>query len=160
MASELCKRAIYYGPPEVSGRRGLPPPGRGWQVPQTMLIDASPRRRLAVWGALLGPGLLTRNPFAGFGLLPFAVAAVDLFARCRRRRIPVLPAVRSLRSRVGFWLWSGAMFLFLALAGAVLGMWALDHFHLLSALKPLDLGGEIALGFVVFLLIIAATSGD
>ncbi len=51
-------------------------------------------------------------------LLPFAFAAVDLFARCRRRRIPVAPAFRAYRSRLGFWLWSGAMFLFLALVGA------------------------------------------
>ena len=50
-------------------------------------------------------------------LLPFAFAAVDLFARCRRRRIPVAPALRAYRSRLGFWLWTGAMFLFLALVG-------------------------------------------
>jgi hypothetical protein len=50
-------------------------------------------------------------------LLPFAVTAVDLFARCRRRRIPVAPALRAYRSRLGFWLWAGAMFLFLALVG-------------------------------------------
>ena len=50
-------------------------------------------------------------------LLPFVVATVDLFARCRRRRIPVAPALRAYRSRLGFWLWAGAMFLFLALVG-------------------------------------------
>jgi hypothetical protein len=50
-------------------------------------------------------------------LLPFAVAAVDLFARCRRRRIPVLPGLRAYRSRLGVWLWAGALFLFLALVG-------------------------------------------
>jgi hypothetical protein len=52
-------------------------------------------------------------------LVPFAVAAVDLFARCRRRRIPVLPALRAYRSRLGFWLWTGLMFFFLR----VLGVW-------------------------------------
>jgi len=52
-------------------------------------------------------------------LLPFAVTAVDLFARCRRRRIPVAPGFRSYRSRFGFWIWCGLMFLFL---GAV-GVW-------------------------------------
>jgi peptidase M28-like protein len=51
-------------------------------------------------------------------LLPFAVSAVDLFARCRRRRIPVVPAMRAYRSRLGFWLWTGALFLFLSLVGA------------------------------------------
>ena len=50
-------------------------------------------------------------------LLPFAVATVDLFARCRRRRIAVAPALRAYRSRLGAWLWAGAMFLFLALVG-------------------------------------------
>jgi MFS family permease len=51
-------------------------------------------------------------------LLPFLLAAVDLFARCRRRRIPLAPAVRSYRSRLGFWLWVGAVFGALALLGA------------------------------------------
>src|SRR4030095_10172642 len=36
-------------------------------------------------------------------LLPFLVSAVDLFARCRRRHIPLTPALRSYRSRVGLW---------------------------------------------------------
>jgi len=66
----------YYGPIELSGRRGLSPPGRAWQVPQTMLIQAAPRRRILVWGVLLGAGFATRNPFAGFGLLPLAVTAM------------------------------------------------------------------------------------
>lgn len=65
----------YYGVTELSGRRGLAVPGRRWQVPQSMVIGASPRRRLLVWGAILGPGFLTQNPYAGFGLLPLAVAA-------------------------------------------------------------------------------------
>jgi hypothetical protein len=68
--------AGYYGLTEVTGLRGLPPPGRGWQVPQTMMIGASPRRRILVWGAILGPGFLTRNPYAGFGLLPLVVAVM------------------------------------------------------------------------------------
>jgi hypothetical protein len=44
-------------------------------------------------------------------LLPFLAAAVDLFARCRRRRIRIAPALRSYRSRLGFWTWVGAIFL-------------------------------------------------
>lgn len=43
-------------------------------------------------------------------LLPFLAATVDLFARCRRRRIPLLPALRSYLSRLGVWLWLGAAF--------------------------------------------------
>ncbi len=50
-------------------------------------------------------------------LVPFLVAAVDLFARCRRRHIPLAPALRSYRSRAGFWLWSAAIFELFALAG-------------------------------------------
>jgi hypothetical protein len=48
---------------------------------------------------------------------PFLVAAVDLYARCRRRHIALGPALRSYRSRVGFWLWTAAIFLLFALAG-------------------------------------------
>jgi hypothetical protein len=69
--------AIYaacYGLTEVTGWLGLPPPGRRWQVPQTMVMGASGRRRILVWGSILGPGFLTRNPYAGFGLLPIVVA--------------------------------------------------------------------------------------
>jgi Peptidase family M28 len=51
------------------------------------------------------------------GLAPFLVAAVDLYARCRRRHIALGPALRSYRSRVGFWLWTAALFLLFALIG-------------------------------------------
>jgi Peptidase family M28 len=50
-------------------------------------------------------------------LVPFLVTAVDLYARCRRRHIALAPALRSYRSRVGFWLWTAAIFLFFALIG-------------------------------------------
>jgi Peptidase family M28 len=43
-------------------------------------------------------------------LLPFLLAAVDLFARCRRRHIRIAPALRSFRSRLGFWLWLAVLF--------------------------------------------------
>jgi hypothetical protein len=51
-------------------------------------------------------------------LLPFLAAAVDLFARCRRRRIPLAPALRSLRSRLLFWLYAGLLFALFAVLGA------------------------------------------
>jgi Peptidase family M28 len=50
-------------------------------------------------------------------LAPFLVGAVDLFARLRRRRVPLLPAVRSLRSRLGFWAFVGLALAVLTLAG-------------------------------------------
>lgn len=51
-------------------------------------------------------------------LLPFLAAAVDLFARCRRRRISIAPALRSYRSRLAFWTWCGGLFALFAVAGA------------------------------------------
>ena len=36
-------------------------------------------------------------------LLPFLVGAVDLFARCRRRRIRLVGAIRALRARLLYW---------------------------------------------------------
>ena len=50
-------------------------------------------------------------------LLPFLAAAVDLFALTRRRRIPLAPAVRSFRSRLGFWIWLVVAFELLGLLG-------------------------------------------
>ena len=50
-------------------------------------------------------------------LAPFLLVAVDLFARCRRRHIALAPAFRSYRSRVGFWLWTAAIFELFALIG-------------------------------------------
>jgi hypothetical protein len=64
----------YYGVSEALGLPGLRPPGSRWQVPQSFVRGASRRRRILVWGAILGPGLTTRNPFAGFALLLLAVA--------------------------------------------------------------------------------------
>ncbi|MGE5690439.1 MAG: M28 family metallopeptidase [Pseudomonadota bacterium] len=49
--------------------------------------------------------------------LPFLAAAVDLFARCRRRRIPLGSAWRALRTRLAFWASVGATFLLLDLLG-------------------------------------------
>ncbi len=51
-------------------------------------------------------------------LLPFLAAAVDLFARCRRRGIRLGGAVRAYRRRLGFWLFLGALFELFALLGA------------------------------------------
>jgi alkaline phosphatase isozyme conversion protein len=51
-------------------------------------------------------------------LLPFLTAAVDLFARCRRRRIRVAPALRAYRSRLAFWAWCGVIFALFTLLGA------------------------------------------
>jgi Peptidase family M28 len=50
-------------------------------------------------------------------LLPCLAVIVDLFARLRRRRIPLAPALRSYRSRLGFWLFGAILFGVFALLG-------------------------------------------
>ncbi len=51
-------------------------------------------------------------------LLPFFVSTLELFARLRRLRVPLAPALRSLRSRLAIWLWGGGVFALLAVVGA------------------------------------------
>lgn len=51
-------------------------------------------------------------------LLPFAIGAIDLFARCRRRRIALAPAARSLRTRLLFWGYAGLLIFVAARLGA------------------------------------------
>jgi hypothetical protein len=51
-------------------------------------------------------------------LFPYFVTIVDLFARCRRRRISLLPALRGQLARIVFWLFVGGAFGLLALLGA------------------------------------------
>ena len=52
-----------------------------------------------------------------FALIPFLAATVDLFARCRRRHIALLPALRSYLSRLAVWLWLGLVFALFAAFG-------------------------------------------
>jgi len=81
-------------------------------------------------GAELAPGTATYIYFGprvlpGWALIlvllavlaPFLLTAVDLFAHCRRRHIPLAPAFRSYRSRLWFWLWTAAVFELFALIG-------------------------------------------
>jgi hypothetical protein len=42
-------------------------------------------------------------------LLPVVVTTIDLWARLRRRELVLAPALRSLRSRLGVWLWGGGL---------------------------------------------------
>lgn len=67
----------YYGVVEFSRLGGLAPPGTKWQVPQTYVKGAGPRRRMLIWGFFLGPGFFTRNPYAGFGAVVITVFAID-----------------------------------------------------------------------------------
>ena len=42
-------------------------------------------------------------------LVPYLTGSIDLFARCRRRGVPLRPAWRALRIRLGVWLWVGLL---------------------------------------------------
>jgi hypothetical protein len=88
-------------------------------------------------------------------LIPAVVGVVDLFAHCRRRRIPIAPAARSLRSRLGLWLFIGLVFYALRWLGAfpqgvarppspaaqIAGDWAV--------IPLVCFGGLVLLGFIV-----------
>ena len=50
-------------------------------------------------------------------VLPALAVIVDLFARLRRRHIPLAPALRSYRSRLAFWLYAVLLFELFALLG-------------------------------------------
>jgi hypothetical protein len=50
-------------------------------------------------------------------LLPCLAVIVDLFARLRRRHIPLLPALRSYRSRLGFWIFAALLFELFSIVG-------------------------------------------
>ena len=67
---------VFYGVLEAGGTAKPAPPGSRWQVPSEWVRGVSRRRRYVVWGSMLGPGFATRNPYAGFWVLPLAVAAV------------------------------------------------------------------------------------
>ena len=43
-----------------------------WQVPSSW-VKGSVIKRSLLWGTILGPGLITRNPYAGIWLLPLLI---------------------------------------------------------------------------------------
>jgi hypothetical protein len=78
-SAAIVTAAIYgcgYGVIEASGLARPAAPGRRWQVPQDLLLGEKGGRRVVLWGAILGPGLLTRNPYASFGMLVVLAATV------------------------------------------------------------------------------------
>lgn len=50
-------------------------PGSTWQVPSHWVRGRSPSTAIPTWGAILGPGLWTRNPYAGMWMVALALAA-------------------------------------------------------------------------------------
>jgi hypothetical protein len=78
-SAALVIAAVYgcgYGIVEAAGLARPAAPGRRWQVPQDLLLRGGGGRRVVLWGAILGPGLLTRNPYASFGMLVVLAATV------------------------------------------------------------------------------------
>jgi len=83
-------------------------------------------------------------------LIPALVTIVDLFARCRRRRIAFRPALRSFLRRFGFWL--VLLLLFWLFAG--FGFWPRGDGRPLSpdslAVSSLPLAALVAFGLLTF----------
>jgi len=52
-------------------------------------------------------------------VVPFALGIFDLLVRCRRRALPLAPAIRALRARFLFWLFGGIVIWIGALTGAL-----------------------------------------
>jgi hypothetical protein len=78
-SAAIVAAAVYgcgYGVIEASGMPRPAAPGRSWQVPQDFVLGGNGGRRVMLWGAILGPGLLTRNPYASFGMLVVLAATV------------------------------------------------------------------------------------
>ena len=82
-------------------------------------------------------------------LLPFVISTIDLFARCRRRRLPIAPALRSYRSRLLFWLFVGAVFEVFALLGVWPGGEALPLAPTSAAARHWPLFGLLGLAAIV-----------
>ena len=65
--------AGVHGCAETFGLR-LRAPEVSWAVPSAWLRGRSPAVQAAIWGVTLGPGLVTRNPYAGMWFVPLLLA--------------------------------------------------------------------------------------
>ncbi len=119
----------------TAGSRPAPPRGDTLAALNKGSLDELGRSAQALLGALDAAAEVTRGTdsyvYVGSrlvrgwtiqfvllaALVPVLAATVDLFARCRRRRIALAPAFRSFASRLGVWLWAGALLLFFAVTG-------------------------------------------
>jgi hypothetical protein len=66
-----CAYALVYGTAEMFGLP-LRSFDSKWQVPPSWVKGSVIKRNL-LWGTILGPGLITRNPYAGIWLLPLLI---------------------------------------------------------------------------------------
>jgi hypothetical protein len=62
--------AAFYGLSEAL-MLGIRVPSSKWQVPSSWILSHTHAGQVLVWGACLGPGLISRNTYASMWLLPF-----------------------------------------------------------------------------------------
>ena len=107
--------------PRASQLDALSPPRAGLRVDPRRRSTAASSSRAArqgtsTWEA--GSSAAGRSSSScSTALVPFLVGAIDLFARSRRRRLPLPGGWRALRTRFGVWLWIGLLVGLGALAG-------------------------------------------
>ena len=113
---------------------GLPfrAPSLAWQVPSQWISGHSRVAQTITWGAILGPGLVTRNPYAGIWLLPLLLAlnhslltaiAVGIavgIAHAAARAIGVLSNLKYMDTNHGYILVLGAQLRWLYMDGLAL----------------------------------------
>jgi hypothetical protein len=68
-----CLYAYWFGVRETYAVPCLVP-SLAWQVPARWLKGRPVAKQILIWGFFLGPGFLTRNPYAGIWALPFLIA--------------------------------------------------------------------------------------
>jgi hypothetical protein len=73
-------------------------------------------------------------------VVPFALGVLDLLVRTRRRRLPLVPALRALRARLAFWAYCGL----LLWVGALTGLFPTGTSLSLPAYSPFILDWPIA----------------
>jgi hypothetical protein len=69
--------AFSYGVIEVLGL-SAPRLSSGWQVPLSWVKGRSTQIQTIIWGSVLGPGLLTINPYASMWLLPCMIVLASV----------------------------------------------------------------------------------
>jgi len=79
-------------------------------------------------------------------VVPFALGTFDLLVRSRRRRLPLRPALRALRSRILFWLYAGILLWFGTMLGVFPDSPALPPPPYAHEITNLPLAGLVLLG--------------
>jgi peptidase M28-like protein len=78
-------------------------------------------------------------------VVPIVLATVDLFARARRRRISIAPAVRGLRTRLAIWLFGSVLLAFAAQVGVLPTGAALPLPRFTNVVTDPPIAGSVAL---------------